>query len=414
MANEKLTWNDLRKAVALMSGASEQECGIFLNALLDTITKGLKEDKVVRIKGIGTFTLKSVAPRKSVNIATGESFVIDGYNKLTFNAEASLKESVEKRIDTPSTEEMLGDLTNDPIRKLGQQADEIVDILADLGQSPKETSGTTNEEEEHIEPMQDDATEQDSIDEKEVTQVEQSTAGDEETEEKADDTTEEVEEVKSEPAEELSSATVAAAPQSADTDEKEEETTNEPITTRIEQAMNTTEQTTTGQELQPNQNNKAKKWSIAGWIVALILLCVLCGFFYYFRVPIAHWWACLKECQPTETEVVAAVPETIVEEPSDTIVPLAQQPREYTEFIGEETVSFGSRLTWIAKKYYGDKDLWVFIYEANQSSIKSPNYLQYGQKIMVPKLDEQLKDLSNPETRQLVDELTAEYLQQQQ
>ena len=86
MANEKLTWTELRKAMAEYANISEQEAGQFLNALLDGVTEGLKTDKQVKIKGLGSFSLKTVAPRKSVNIATGEEFIIEGYNKLTFNA----------------------------------------------------------------------------------------------------------------------------------------------------------------------------------------------------------------------------------------------------------------------------------------------------------------------------------------
>ena len=45
MANEKMTWNELRKAVAEMVGTSEQEATTFLNALVDAILVGLKEDQ---------------------------------------------------------------------------------------------------------------------------------------------------------------------------------------------------------------------------------------------------------------------------------------------------------------------------------------------------------------------------------
>jgi nucleoid DNA-binding protein len=135
MANEKMTWTELRKAVAEMAGTSEQEATTFLNALVDAILVGLKEDQQVKLKGIGTFALKAMAARKSVNIATGEEFTIEGYNKLTFSAEASLKESVEKRLDTPQTVEAIKEVTADPLKKLGEQAEEIVDILADLGQA---------------------------------------------------------------------------------------------------------------------------------------------------------------------------------------------------------------------------------------------------------------------------------------
>ena len=50
MANEKLTWAELRKAVAEYANTSEQEAGEFLNALLDGVVEGLKSDKQVKIK----------------------------------------------------------------------------------------------------------------------------------------------------------------------------------------------------------------------------------------------------------------------------------------------------------------------------------------------------------------------------
>ena len=126
MANDKMTWTELRKAVAEYTNTSEQEAGQFLNALLGGIVEGLKADKQVKIKGLGSFSLKAVAPRKSVNIATGEAFTIEGYNKLTFSAESMLKESVEKRLEQPKTEAVMAEINNDPIKKLGEQADEIV------------------------------------------------------------------------------------------------------------------------------------------------------------------------------------------------------------------------------------------------------------------------------------------------
>ena len=89
---------------------------------------------------------------------------------------------------------------------------------------------------------------------------------------------------------------------------------------------------------------------------------------------------------------------------------LADQPREYVNFIGIERVGKDSRLAWIAYKYYAQKDLWVFIYEANRDIIKDPTYVLPGQYIRIPELDEKYRNLYNPELRQLVDSLAAEYL----
>jgi hypothetical protein len=53
--------------------------------------------------------------------------------------------------------------------------------------------------------------------------------------------------------------------------------------------------------------------------------------------------------------------------------------------------------------------LWVFIYEANRDIIKNPAHISVGLQLRIPKLDRKYMDLSDPELRQLVDDLAAEY-----
>ena len=340
MANEKMTWSELRKAVAEMAGTSEQEATTFLNALVEAILVGLKEDQQVKVKGIGTFALKAMAARKSVNIATGEEFTIEGYNKLTFSAEASLKESVEKRLDVPHTVEAVKELTADPLKKLGEQAEEIVDILADLGQAVSKPGLEVQEvQEENIEEPFDEANE-------------------------APTPEEPIAEVIQEPAVEI-----------------KEKPTQKPTC-------------------------KCHKWIC--WLIGAILLLGIIGTGVYFRATLQQWWQCMQDCQPTTdtVEEVSEVEEVLeVEE-----LTLADQPREYVNFIGIERVGKDSRLAWIAYKYYAQKDLWVFIYEANRDIIKNPTYVLPGQHIRIPELDEKYRNLYNPELRQLVDSLAAEYL----
>ena len=344
MANEKLTWTELRKAVAEMAGTSEQEATIFLNALVDAILVGLKEDQQVKVKGIGTFALKAMAARKSVNIATGEEFTIEGYNKLTFSAEASLKESVEKRLEAPQTVEAIKEVTADPLKKLGEQAEEIVDILADLGQA---VSGGSVEVEE-VQEVQESS---------EVQEVQESS---------------EVQEV----------------------EEKKEEVVVEPATAKVEPVS--------------APNVKTKKCNGICWIILLLLLLGIAGAGWYFRDTLQQWWQCMQDCQPTIeiVEEVSEVEEVLeVEE-----LTLADQPREYVNFIGIERVGQDSRLAWIAYKYYAQKDLWVFIFEANRDIIQDPTYIRPGQHIRIPELDEKYRNLYNPELRQLVDSLAVKYL----
>ena len=343
MANDKLTWTELRKAVAEYANTSEQEAGQFLNALLEGVVEGLKTDKQVKIKGLGSFSLKAVAPRKSVNIATGETFTIEGYNKLTFSAESMLKESVEKRLEQPKTEAVMAEINNDPIKKLGEQATEIVDILAELGQAVNKPS----------------------MEEEEVLEV-------------PNVSKEEIEETTEEPALEP-------------TDEPKEEVAEEPAKEE------------TIQEPTCKPTCKCHKWVC--WVIGALLLLGVVGTGVYFRATLMQWWQCMQDCQPTTEEVT--VVEEVVEVKKLT---LAEKPREYVNFIGIEQVGKDSRLAWIAYKYYAQKDLWVFIYEANRDIIKHPSHVREGQVIRIPELSEEYRNLYNPELKQLVDSLAVEYL----
>jgi NitT/TauT family transport system substrate-binding protein len=53
----------------------------------------------------------------------------------------------------------------------------------------------------------------------------------------------------------------------------------------------------------------------------------------------------------------------------------------------EHTVQIGDSLSRVAQKYYGDITKWSKIYEANKQTIKNPNYIFVGQKIVIPGAD---------------------------
>lgn len=348
MANDKLTWVELRKVVAETAHISEQEAGQFLNALLEGVMEGLKADKQVKIKGIGTFALKAVAPRKSVNIATGESITIEGYNKLTFNAESVLKENVEKRLEQPKTEAVVAELVNDPIKKLGEQADEIVDILAELGQAVAKPSD-------------------EGLEVQKVSEVQE----------------EKVEEPIAEP-----------IPEEEVEEEEKDEKMAEPIAAEAPVAPSCSTKPTC----------KCHKWVC--WVIGALLLLGIVGMGVYFRATLIQWWQCMQDCRP----VAEDVEEVLEVEEVPVVVTLADKPREYVNFMKIEEVGKDSRLAWIAYKYYGQKDLWVFIYEANRDIISHPSKVRPGQYIRIPELSEEYRNLYNPELRELVDSLAVEYL----
>lgn len=66
----------------------------FVKAFFDLIREGLEKDRIVKIKGLGTFKIIDIEPRESVNVNTGERFQIEGHSKVSFTPDASLKEIV--------------------------------------------------------------------------------------------------------------------------------------------------------------------------------------------------------------------------------------------------------------------------------------------------------------------------------
>ena len=411
MANEKFTWLELRRAVAQMAGTGEQVTGLFLDSLVDAIVAGLEKDKQVKIKGIGTFALKPMAARKSVNIATGEDFVIAGYNKLTFNPESSLKENIEKRIDSPKTTEVINEITQDPLKKLGEQATEIVYILADLGHSPMGIEEVASIPTPAVETKEEPVVE---------TQEEPTVETKEEP----------VIETKEEPVVETQ-------------EEPTVETKEEPVIETQEEPVVETQDEQNTEKVVETKPTCSKKWIC--WLIVIIVLLGLGGAGWYYRDIIKQYlplcYCNEKQCEkkvveeyktnePTEEIITAdslVVANDSIEETDNCSQkcgttykkrvrrfskkhPHFDPPREYSKIIATERVNKDSRLTWIAKKYYGHKDLWVFIYEANMDVIDDPAHIEIGQHLRIPELGPCCNDINNPETRKLVDELTEEYL----
>ena len=64
--------------------------------MFDIIQQSLEQDKLVKIKGLGTFKIIDVDDRESVNVNTGERVLIEGHPKITFVPDALMKELVNK------------------------------------------------------------------------------------------------------------------------------------------------------------------------------------------------------------------------------------------------------------------------------------------------------------------------------
>ena len=373
---EKLIWTELRRALAARAGVSEKKAGAFLNAVQSQLLEALKSDKTVKINGLGTFKLQPVAPRKSVNVSTGEEIVIEGYNKLAFAPEAGVKELVEKTSigSVPSSE------TPDPIKKLGAQAEEIVDLLGDLGQSPV-----------------------------------------------------------AEPKKEKPKAAPKTAKKAP-----EKEPVAEPVVEPVVEPE---------QVVQKPQEKKKNHFVRDTLICVVILLLLLLVGYFFLRQQLSNIIDSFLQPAATEVVVTDTVAETVpvveaeaVEQttPEELVSEEAAPKKEvaskkkninkipkgnisqeqilseflqasedyddnrYPELITIEEMHQDSRLAWMAKRFYGAKIYWPYLYDANRDILDNPSMITTGTPIRVPKLSKQQLDTLNAETAARLEQLRLE------
>ena len=382
---EKLSWTELRRALAARAGVSEKQAGAFLNAMQAQLVEALKSDKQVKINGLGTFKLQAVAPRKSVNVTTGEEILIEGYNKLAFTPEAGVKELIESG-KAESSEPATASVPTDPIQKLGAQAEEIVDILGELGQSPveapEEPQAPEMPEPEPVfipepepkpepafipepsfvrepEPMPEPPKKKKShflrdtliclvillmllaggyfFLRTELTTIIMSFIKPDETE--------------------------IVVPVAADTIAvampEEEVIVEEPI----ESASEVEE---VASEPKPESKPKAKA---------------------------------KKKNALTEDQILKEFLEASGE--------LAGPTAEYPDLITTEPMHQDSRLTWMSKRFYGTKAYWPYLYDANKDIISNPNDIEVGTPIRVPRLTEAQRDTTSAEFARIKQEAEA-------
>ena len=382
---DKLSWSELRRALAQRANISEKDANTFLTAFNAQLLEALKTEKQVKINGLGTFKLQAVAPRKSVDVTTGNEITIEGYNKVSFVPEAGVKELVEK-VEAGEAVEAL-----DPIQKLGAQADEIVDILGDLGELPKEEKAE--------EPVEEAA----PVEEPVIAEV----PAEEPKEEEPIEETAPVEESKEE--EPVEEAAPVEEPKEEEPKEEEQKEEEEPLIVSEKPA-------------------KKKNYFLRALLISFIILLILCVVGYFFlRKQVCEWFDILKEkvekielfnkCSApseevesaaAEDELVLEVPEEAAEQVAESEAPKAEvQKAKYEELLLTEEITEGSRLAWISRKYYGHPDYWPYLYDANRDRIDDPSNVPVGTQIRVPKLTKAQRDMTSSEYLRLKEEAVA-------
>jgi len=476
---EKLIWSELRRMLATRADVSEKEANAFLTALNAHVIDALKRDKQVKINGLGTFKLQAVAPRKSVNVTTGEEIIIEGYNKVVFNPEASLKELVESTTVSDSqtvtrTTIYVESETMDPLKKLGAQAEEIVDLLSDLGQEVSPQKSKSDAQPEEVEEEEEPIVPEEPAEPEQPEEVEEPVVPEEPAE---PEQPEEVEEPEQEPAQEPEKVSVtiveqtvvnpAFIPEPAAMAQPQEEPKYE---TKTETYMETNETF----EEKRGQNSHFLRDTL---ICILVLLLILGVGAYFVRDQLKGWFETLTQKDKTEvvveenndSELIDELPQDEtevpeIEEPAYQPTPQANEKKEpkspakpavkpaqpskssksskvntygkknpteeeiraefmaissnlgeelppiasYPKLLAIEPIAEGSRMTWLAKKYYGSKIYWPYIYDANKDHLANPSLIEVGTPVRIPLLTSAQRDTTDAETMANIERLRQE------
>jgi nucleoid DNA-binding protein len=346
---EHLTLVSLRKALSARSNVSEKVADDFLASLTSTIQEGLQKDGSVTVNGLGTFKLQDMPARESVNVTTGERITIAGHKKVVF-----VEERKRPLSSSPLTRERV--ITPRPMREGTGEGLKPIDPIQKLGEQAEEIKGILSE---------------------------------------------------------LNAMTSAKGPLTP--------TEDRPQAEPAERAQALTE----------DRNKEEKPFNpwLTGLITIGVFAMLLVIAYFILRHRIVNWADSMRSNieqrvsttpeEPAATDVQAVIP---AEEPQPAApaemteaAPAPVSPwmddsrRKFTGFLPEETVGQDSRLAWLAKKRYGEKAYWVFIYEVNRDRLSSPDHVLPGMKLRVPKLPKELRDPNDPDTKALLDRLSEKY-----
>ena len=435
MNKEKISSQEIIDLVASKASVSKRAAEEFLKVMIASVEEGLQAGEVVKIKNFGTFKLQWNEPRKSVNVQSGEEILIAGYYKVVFVPDTALKEQVnepfahlepvELDVQTKKNELIIEDaVASDPLRLFNEQAFEIKNLISEIQALSSTSRDALTEIKKNEELVIDEENATAIVDIEQIKNNEELVV--EEEKSNATVVTEQIPAEK--PVDEVIEVT---KPEKDDKDDENIESpgiTNEKPEESVQPVAQDIESISDLPTTPYLDNIKApKKKKVWLWVILIFLICSASGIgvYYYYKSDsefsdkysvtgisnkfsitelintISGWFA--PEAKKVTKVKTIVIPKDTTEfdsisqiQPVDSIQLLFDTPRVYNEFIASERTKAGSRLTIMSKRYYGNKDFWVYIYEANKDKIMNPDNITIGTLIKIPKLDPRLIDATNP------------------
>lgn len=430
--NNKVTFPELVEQVAQYANTSKRMSELFLKELFAIISQSLIDGESVKVKGIGTFKLTEVSPRKSVDVNTGEEIEIPGHKKLSFAPDKDMAEAINQPFMHFETEILDDDVTDDQLAAIDagvptEAPAEDAPAEEDADDTAAAEAPVAAEEEvvmppvfvapvEEPEPEEAEAEAEAPVEPSEEAPAEEETPAEVPAQEPIDEPEEAVSEEESEIEEETEPVAVAEPEDEAEVAEAEGEPEAESEMVSEELADERV-----GQEI--DKRRITRRSLLEGFVVGVVTTLIVTLFAY--RLYLMKGYEATPADEEPFTEHVAtdsvATPEQALAKNSTEADADKQKADEEQKKADEEkkkaeeekkkaeeekqkaeaakpttanvaagttdTIKPGTNLYRMSRKHYGSDKFWVYIYEENKAKYPNPNTIPVGAVLRIPQLE---------------------------
>lgn len=427
--NNKVTFPELVEQVAQYANTSKRMSELFLKELFATISQSLIDGESVKVKGIGTFKLTEVSPRKSVDVNTGEEIEIPGHKKLSFAPDKDMAEAINQPFMHFETEILDDDVTDDQLAAIDAgvptevpASDTPAEEETDDTEAPAAEAPVAAEEEvvmppvfvapvEESEPEEAEAEVEAPVEPSEEVPAEEETPAEMPAQEPIDEPEEAVSEEQTEIEEEAEPEAVAEPEDEAEVAEAEGEPEGEAESEMVSEEL---ADERVGQEI--DKRRITRRSLLEGFVVGVVTTLIVTLFAY--RLYLMKGYEATPADEEPFVEHVATdsvtTPEQALAENSTEADADKQKADEEKQKAEEEkkkaeeekqkaeaakpttanvaagttdTIKPGTNLYRMSRKHYGSDKFWVYIYEENKAKYPNPNTIPVGAVLHIPQLE---------------------------
>ena len=160
---DRISIQEIAAILTVKSGLKKKDAERFATTLFEVVKDGLESERLVKVKGLGTFKVIDIEARESVNVNTGERVLIEGHEKISFTPDATMKELVNKPFSQFETVVLNEGVEFDDAATVAEPAEEELAVEAPTVEAPTVEAPTVEEP-----PVEEPPVEEPSVEEPKV------------------------------------------------------------------------------------------------------------------------------------------------------------------------------------------------------------------------------------------------------